>query len=426
MLSKYKPWINPHLVEKVILQNTDSAIKMLTQIRYRSDDYQYIQNSIIPTMHFQRSLPRLPVPELKSTCQRYLKAQLPLLSENDYLRTKDVVENFVQNDGPLLQEMLKKKNNLNKDTSYITKDWFNMYLSERTPLPINYNPLLVFKQLDNAYNNQLLRSTNLLISSLRFYKSLNANILEPEIFHISPKKSDTIQFRKLMKYLPESISWYGAYMYNAYPLDMSQYTSLFNNTRIPMTNQDVLHNNTSGKHIVVMRRGHFYKFDVLDDQGNILEPQLLLSKIQYILNDDIAPSNHPIGILTTTERNNWADLRNHLIKLGNEESLRIIDDSLIMIALDDEKPGSDPISCVKQFLHSDGINRWFDKSFTLIVCADGTSGLNFEHSWGDGVAVLRYFQDISKDTTDFPRCHPENLNQVLVSPDTLGVKKLGK
>lgn len=72
------------------------------------------------------------------------------------------------------------------------------------------------------------------------------------------------------------------------------------------------------------------------------------------------------------------------------------------------------------------IYRWFDKSFTLIVCADGTSGLNFEHSWGDGVAVLRYFQDISKDTTDFPRCHPEDLNQVLISADTLGVKKLGK
>lgn len=69
--------------------------------------------------------------------------------------------------------------------------------------------------------------------------------------------------------------------------------------------------------------------------------------------------------------------------------------------------------------------RWFDKSFTLIVCADGTSGLNFEHSWGDGVAVLRYFQDISKDTTDFPRCHPENLNQVLLSGDKLDVKKLG-
>lgn len=75
------------------------------------------------------------------------------------------------------------------------------------------------------------------------------------------------------------------------------------------------------------------------------------------MNDDIAPSNHPIGILTTTERNNWADLRNYLIKLGNEESLRVIDDSLMMIALDDEKPGLDPKACVKQYLHSDGINR---------------------------------------------------------------------
>lgn len=118
-------------------------------------------------MHFQQSLPRLPVPELNLTCQRYLKALQPLLSKNDYLKTKEAVENFGRNDGILLQDMLKKKNNLNKNTSYITKDWFNMYLSDRTPLPINYNPLLVFKQFDNAYNNQLLRSTNLLISSLR-------------------------------------------------------------------------------------------------------------------------------------------------------------------------------------------------------------------------------------------------------------------
>lgn len=48
---------------------------------------------------------------------------------------------------------------------------------------------------------------------------------------------------------------------------MSQYNSLFNNTRIPMTNKDILHSNPTGKHIVVMRRGNFYKFDVLNDQG---------------------------------------------------------------------------------------------------------------------------------------------------------------
>lgn len=44
--------------------------------------------------------------------------------------------------------------------------------------------------------------------------------------------------------------------------------------------------------------------------------------------------------------------------------------------------------------------RWFDKSFSLIISRDGTAAVNFEHSWGDGVAVLRFFQDIYKDTND--------------------------
>lgn len=88
-----------------------------------------------------------------------------------------------------------------------------------------------------------------------------------------------------------------------------------------------------------------------------MEPQFLLSKLQFILKDDIIPSNFPIGVLTTANRNSWAEFRNYLIKLGNEESLGTIDDSLMIIALDDEKPGSNPVPCIKQFLHSDGVNR---------------------------------------------------------------------
>jgi len=91
--------------------------------------------------------------------------------------------------------------------------------------------------------------------------------------------------------------------------------------------------------------------------GNILEPRLLLSKLQFILKDNTMPSNYPIGVLTTANRNNWADLRNYLIKLGNEEALNSIDNSLMIIALDDNKSGTDPSFYVKQYLHSDGVNR---------------------------------------------------------------------
>lgn len=48
-----------------------------------------------------------------------------------------------------------------------------------------------------------------------------------------------------------------------------------------------------------------------------------------------------------------------------------------------------------------GINinlcRWFDKSLQLIVTQGGHAAINFEHSWGDGVAVLRLFEELYKD-----------------------------
>ena len=37
---------------------------------------------------------------------------------------------------------------------------------------------------------------------------------------------------------------------------------------------------------------------------------------------------------------------------------------------------------------------------------DGVACVNFEHSWGDGVAVLRYFREVFKDSTEKPQVHP--------------------
>ena len=50
-------------------------------------------------------------------------------------------------------------------------------------------------------------------------------------------------------------------------------------------------------------------------------------------------------------------------------------------------------------LHGDGRNRWFDKSFHYIVLPSGRAALNFEHSWGDGVAVLRCFNEVYDAST---------------------------
>jgi carnitine O-palmitoyltransferase 2 len=172
-------------------------------------NYQYMQRSKVPTMHFQKSLPRLPVPELPKTGERYLNAIRPLLSKDQYAEAEVRTMDFVEKSGKTLQEKLIAKDKLNKHTSYISDYWFDVYLRDRTALPINFNPLIVFQNDTRpAYNDQLIKASNMLISATRFMCSLRKHILEPEIYHMNPKKSNTQLFRNVTGILPESLSWF--------------------------------------------------------------------------------------------------------------------------------------------------------------------------------------------------------------------------
>ena len=50
-------------------------------------------------MHFQPSLPRLPIPKLEGTCRRYLDALRPLLPPDQYQRTEKIVKEFGRSGG---------------------------------------------------------------------------------------------------------------------------------------------------------------------------------------------------------------------------------------------------------------------------------------------------------------------------------------
>lgn len=91
--------------------------------------------------------------------------------------------------------------------------------------------------------------------------------------------------------------------------------------------------------------------------GNIKSPEFILSSINSILTNSSAPNDHPLGILTTCERNQWAEIRQHLEKLGNGDALNKIDSSLFAVALDNVILDS-PRDIIRWFLHSDGMNRY--------------------------------------------------------------------
>lgn len=378
--------------------------------------YQYLQRSKIPTDKFQRSLPRLKIPKLEKTCERYLAALDPVFAEDTRLRQTRLVTNEFKNGiAKELHQQLLAYDKTVKHTSYINDFWFNMYLSSRLPLPLNFNPFLAWKDAPKSeLNHQLVRSTNFLISAARFKRSLEENVLEPEVFHMNPKKTaKSPLYRDIMSLSPNSIATYLSFAFKAFPLDMSQYKNLFNSTRIPRKGKDEILKSDSktNHHVLVIKDGQLYTFDLLDRNGDLNTPEYIYANLCHIQNQPKPDKEfHSICELTTADRDFWAGEREYLISLSdkNKENLTKLDSAMFALCLDDVTyEEHQMIEGAHNFLHGSNphgpLNRWFDKSFSIIITKDGRACINFEHSWGDGVAVLRFFNETFGDSTNRPQ-----------------------
>ncbi|CAI5727676.1 unnamed protein product [Peronospora destructor] len=367
----------------------------------------YVHDTIIPTYHFQKSLTRLPIPKLEDSLSRYLSAVEPVVASQELAQTQRAVLDFQNGVGLELHRALIARDAANVHTSYINQWWLEMYLKDRQPLPINYNPQIKLKMDPSpAKNSPSQRATSLIASSVRVYRTLRDGKFQPDVFHTKPKISKTMAFEYFCKLLPEKVSFYGAAAFGAYPLDMSQYKNLFSSTRLPKMGQDELKVVTASKHIVVQRGTRFFTFDVLTDEGDAVSDEQILANIEAILAEPLVKStpNAPgMGLMTTMNRDAWANARQKLETSSgtNKASLEQIDSALFIVCLEHEAPAT-PEQISSTFLIGDGSNHWFDKSFQLIVAANGTASVSFEHAWGDGVAVLRYVNELYDDSIKYP------------------------
>jgi carnitine O-palmitoyltransferase 2 len=388
----------------------------------KHDDDNYFKRSILPTDHFQYSLPRLPIPKLELTCERYLSALKPILNDDEkaFDQTRQIVDDFRSGDGKRLDAQLRQKNLVNRYTSYISKPWFEMYLKSRLPLILNFNFFLVFTD-DQKQLKPAARITNYIISSVRFMNSLRTNSLDPEVYHLNPKKTNTDRFRKYLRYVPKLLSFYGAALQKAYPLDMSQYSRLFNSTRIPKPDCDILVSNTDNiRHIIVIKGGHYYKVNILEKNGQLFSAAKIAAIMKYLSEDLNEEENkYPLGYFTADKRDRWALIRQQIEALSehNKQMLKEIDSSIMVICLDDDDPSKFNKSLTKgqraeyvagKYLCYNALNRWYDKSFNMIMSSDGTLGLHCEHSWGDGVALIRFCNDIDKDANEHGKINSSN------------------
>jgi len=109
--------------------------------------------------------------------------------------------------------------------------------------------------------------------------------------------------------------------------------------------------------------------------------------------------------------------------------LHAIERAAFVVVLDDENIFYDPNDPSKldhwahNLLHGNATNRWFDKSFNLIISRNGRMGINAEHSWGDA-AVTAHFVEFVLLRDLFTQGYEENGNTrgkavVSVQPERL-------
>ena len=384
-------------IRKLYTSQLSQIQRTLTRTMATQDGY--LHKTLIPTYHFQQSLPSLPIPEVKDTLDRFLASAEPLVSPSELQEAQDAVQDFLLNHSDSLQTQLVAKDKIEK-SSFVTAPWYEMYLQDRRPLIVNSNPAVGWKEDPNR-TTQLSRASSLLHAAAVTYRTLRDEQLEPDIFHTEPKKSETGWWANAIRFVPPSISFYGAYAVGAYPLDMSQYDYLFASTRVPGATEDTLKKYKNSKHVCVMRGSKFYSINILNDNGDLLPETEISHQLQLILNETVDTTTPPVGTLTALDRDTWSGARTQMLSIGdgsvNEKAFHAIDSSLFVLCLED-KMSTTHEERFRSNVHGDGKNRWFDKSFSIIVDPDGGAAVNFEHAWGDGVAVIRFFNEVYKES----------------------------
>ncbi|KAF4123609.1 hypothetical protein GMORB2_6310 [Geosmithia morbida] len=373
-------------IQEELAKPTDYLKRASSYQRVPMDDYNENDRNKPDGVTFsaQDKLPKLPIPDLEHTTERYLKALKPLQSAREHLETQNAVYDFLHNEGPDLQEKLKTY--AQSKTSYIEQFWYDSYLNYDNPVVLNLNPFFLLEDDPTpARNDQVTRAASLVASSLEFVRAVRKEELPPD----SVKGT---------------------------PLCMYQFSRLFGTARVPTEAGCQIQQDPSSKHMVVMCHGQLYWFDVLDDNSDaIMTERDIALNLQTIVDDAQQipiqeAAKGAVGVLSTENRKVWSGLRDLLTReyaSNNADSLNIVDSALFVLCLDYTEPADVAALCQNMLcgtsLVEKGVqigtctNRWYDK-LQIIVCKNGSAGINFEHTGVDGHTVLRFASDVYTDT----------------------------
>ena len=318
-----------------------------------------------PLYRHQASLPRLPVPNIADTLERFLPTALPLAeTPEEATALQACVASFAQ-EASHLQERLQQRSTEYSTNSSWLQHWWNTwgYLDVRDRSPINVSYFFQLQDDPTCYLGSSSGTTNVQIKR-------GAALL----WHMAEYRYQVCSGTKSAETVGK----------NKTPLCSTAFKYMFHACRIPQPNQDcyTIYDPSRHSHAIVACRGHFFAVDFLDSHGNVIPVSILEQRLQHCM--DMAQSQLPLlelGWMTAANRDEWAAGRQALLDAGGvamEMALEKLQSGAMVLCLDDETPvsrregahiwlhGINPTNG-----HKKPCNRWFDKSIHLIVTKNG-------------------------------------------------------
>ncbi|HEY3895743.1 MAG TPA: choline/carnitine O-acyltransferase [Pseudonocardiaceae bacterium] len=325
------------------------------------------------TAGYEDRLPRVPLPTLEESCERFLEWCAPLLTPEELAATETAVASFLRPGSPArtLQAALEHYDASEGVQSWLDTFWPYRYLGRRDRIALNANFFFLF---EDSELGQVDRAAWLIAAALDYKLRIDEQRVPPAI-------------------------------QRGRPLSMEQDKYLFSATRIPGAVQDSARTPYSDgwpgpsreRHIVVFVRGTMFRLGVIGPDGRPHTVDELAGGLRAVLAAGASPAvpGSSVGHLTTKARAEWAASRQALLEChpGNADLLDTVETALFCLCLEDTVPQDAREAC-DQLLHGDSGNRWFDKALSLIVFADGTAGLNGEHCKLDGTTIVRFIDAI--------------------------------
>ncbi|CEI91232.1 Putative Carnitine O-acetyltransferase [Rhizopus microsporus] len=140
-----------------------------------------------PMLRYQKNLPKLPVPALSATLQKYLQSVRPLLSDAEFQRTEQAVKEFEAPGGlgQELQERLLAKANDPNVVNWMEDWWLDQaYMGYRDPVVIYVSYFFLYKD-DKLRKSPAQRAAAIATAALEFKRQIAQKTLEPEYIESS-------------------------------------------------------------------------------------------------------------------------------------------------------------------------------------------------------------------------------------------------